>query len=59
MPFSFQRAVNYMKVAYMPPILDIGPYPQLIQLVLSVTNSKTLQSPVSDTTLLCCIRTIQ
>lgn len=40
MPFSFQRAVNYMKVAYMPPILDIGPYPQHIQLVLSVTNQQ-------------------
>lgn len=27
-----------MKVAYMPPIMDIGPYPQHIQLILSVTN---------------------
>lgn len=27
-----------MKVAYMPPILDIGPNPQHIQMVLSVTN---------------------
>lgn len=27
-----------MKVAYMPPIMDIGPYPQFIQFVLSVTN---------------------
>lgn len=27
-----------MKVAYMPPIMDIGPYPQYIQFVLSVTN---------------------
>ncbi len=27
-----------MKVAYMPPIMDIGPYPQYIQLFLSVTN---------------------
>lgn len=27
-----------MKVAYMPPIMDIGPYTQHIQLVLSVTN---------------------
>ncbi|KAM9400758.1 FRAS1-related extracellular matrix protein 1a isoform 1-T2 [Salvelinus alpinus] len=35
-----QHAVNYMKVAYMPPILDIGPYPQHIQLVLSVTNQQ-------------------
>lgn len=35
-----QHAVNYMKVAYMPPILDIGPYPQHIQLVLSITNQQ-------------------
>lgn len=27
-----------MKVAFMPPIADIGPYPQYIQLILSVTN---------------------
>lgn len=27
-----------MKVAYMPSIMDIGPYPQYIQFVLSVTN---------------------
>ncbi|XP_034712307.1 FRAS1-related extracellular matrix protein 1a isoform X2 [Etheostoma cragini] len=33
-----QDAVNFMKVAYMPPVLDIGPYPQYIQFVLSVTN---------------------
>ncbi|XP_078131977.1 FRAS1-related extracellular matrix protein 1a isoform X3 [Sander vitreus] len=33
-----QHAVNFMKVAYMPPVLDIGPYPQYIQFVLSVTN---------------------
>ncbi|XP_059211374.1 FRAS1-related extracellular matrix protein 1a [Centropristis striata] len=33
-----QHAVNFMKVAYMPPIMDIGPYPQNIQFVLSVTN---------------------
>ncbi|KAM9335623.1 FRAS1-related extracellular matrix protein 1a [Symphorus nematophorus] len=33
-----QHAVNFMKVAYMPPIMDIGPYPQYIQLILSVTN---------------------
>uniref|UniRef100_A0A673VRZ1 Fras1 related extracellular matrix 1a n=1 Tax=Salmo trutta TaxID=8032 RepID=A0A673VRZ1_SALTR len=39
-PLLFQHAVNYMKVAYMPPILDIGPYPQHIQLVLSVTNQQ-------------------
>ncbi|XP_016405558.1 FRAS1-related extracellular matrix protein 1a [Sinocyclocheilus rhinocerous] len=35
-----QHAVNYMKVAYMPPILDIGPFPQHIQFVLSVTNQQ-------------------
>ncbi|KAG1924545.1 FRAS1-related extracellular matrix protein, partial [Pimephales promelas] len=35
-----QNAVNYMKVAYMPPILDIGPYPQHIQFILSVTNQQ-------------------
>ncbi|RXM34202.1 FRAS1-related extracellular matrix protein 1 [Acipenser ruthenus] len=33
-----QHAVNYMKVAYMPPIQDIGPDPQHIQFVFSVTN---------------------
>ncbi|KAM9425545.1 FRAS1-related extracellular matrix protein 1a [Pholidichthys leucotaenia] len=33
-----QHAVNFMKVAYMPPVTDIGPYPQYIQFVLSVTN---------------------
>ena len=35
---SLQHAVNFMKVAYMPPIMDIGPYPQYIQFVLSVTD---------------------
>ncbi|XP_034532908.1 FRAS1-related extracellular matrix protein 1a [Notolabrus celidotus] len=33
-----QHAVNFMKVAYMPPLMDIGPYPQYIQFFLSVTN---------------------
>nr|XP_040037680.1 FRAS1-related extracellular matrix protein 1a isoform X7 [Gasterosteus aculeatus aculeatus] len=33
-----QHAVNFMKIAYMPPVTDIGPYPQYIQFVLSVTN---------------------
>uniref|UniRef100_A0A3Q2Q6U8 FRAS1-related extracellular matrix protein 1 n=1 Tax=Fundulus heteroclitus TaxID=8078 RepID=A0A3Q2Q6U8_FUNHE len=33
-----QDAVNFMKVAYMPPMMDIGPYPQNIQFILSVTN---------------------
>ncbi|KAL0970327.1 hypothetical protein UPYG_G00240500 [Umbra pygmaea] len=40
-----QHAVNHMKVAYMPPILDIGPYPQHIQLVLSVTNQQGTMVP--------------
>ncbi|KAJ0055746.1 hypothetical protein NL108_011334, partial [Boleophthalmus pectinirostris] len=33
-----QHAVSFMKVAYMPPIVDIGPYPQYVQFILSVTN---------------------
>ncbi|XP_033962126.1 FRAS1-related extracellular matrix protein 1a [Pseudochaenichthys georgianus] len=33
-----QHAVNFMKVAYMPPVMDIGSYPQYVQFVLSVTN---------------------
>ncbi|CAL1590665.1 unnamed protein product [Knipowitschia caucasica] len=33
-----QHAVSFMKVAYMPPIVDIGPEPQYIQFILSVTN---------------------
>ncbi|CAL8326972.1 unnamed protein product [Lota lota] len=33
-----QHAVNFMKVAYMPPIEDIGPHPQHVQFVLSITN---------------------
>ncbi|KAM8899479.1 FRAS1-related extracellular matrix protein 1a [Spinachia spinachia] len=33
-----QHAVNFMKIAYMPPVMDIGPYPQYIQFFLSVTN---------------------
>lgn len=33
-----QHAVSFMKIAYMPPIVDIGPYPQYIQFILSVTN---------------------
>ncbi|XP_065144972.1 FRAS1-related extracellular matrix protein 1a [Paramisgurnus dabryanus] len=35
-----QHAVNHMKVAYMPPILDIGPYSRHIQFVLSVSNQQ-------------------
>ncbi|XP_061665126.1 FRAS1-related extracellular matrix protein 1a [Syngnathoides biaculeatus] len=33
-----QHAINFMKVAYMPPTVDVGPFPQYIQFVLSVTN---------------------
>nr|XP_014426327.1 FRAS1-related extracellular matrix protein 1 isoform X2 [Pelodiscus sinensis] len=33
-----QHAVNYMKVAYMPPIQDIGPEPQHVQFIFSVSN---------------------
>ncbi|XP_029461659.1 FRAS1-related extracellular matrix protein 1 isoform X2 [Rhinatrema bivittatum] len=33
-----QYAINYMKVAYMPPLLDIGPDPQQVQFVFSVSN---------------------
>lgn len=33
-----QHAVNHMKVAYMPPIEDIGPHPLLVQFVFSVSD---------------------
>ncbi|TRZ17332.1 hypothetical protein HGM15179_009781 [Zosterops borbonicus] len=33
-----QHAVNYMKVAYMPPLEDIGPEPQQVQFIFSVSN---------------------
>ncbi|XP_060055572.1 FRAS1-related extracellular matrix protein 1 isoform X2 [Erinaceus europaeus] len=33
-----QNAVNYMKVAYMPPMQDIGPHLQHVQFTFSVTN---------------------
>ncbi|XP_060694769.1 FRAS1-related extracellular matrix protein 1a isoform X2 [Hemiscyllium ocellatum] len=33
-----QHAVNYLKVAYMPPIQDIGPDPQHLQFLFSVSN---------------------
>ncbi|NWT01424.1 FREM1 protein, partial [Mionectes macconnelli] len=33
-----QHAVNYMKVAYMPPLRDIGPEPQQVQFIFSVSN---------------------
>uniref|UniRef100_A0A669QDU3 FRAS1-related extracellular matrix protein 1 n=1 Tax=Phasianus colchicus TaxID=9054 RepID=A0A669QDU3_PHACC len=32
------HAVNYMKVAYMPPLQDIGPNPRQVQFVFSVSN---------------------
>ncbi|KAM4714914.1 FRAS1-related extracellular matrix protein 1a isoform 2-T2 [Anableps anableps] len=49
-----QHAVNFMKVAYMPPIMDIGPYPQHIQFILSVTNhlGKTITGICFNITLL-------
>ncbi|XP_043916309.1 FRAS1-related extracellular matrix protein 1 [Protopterus annectens] len=33
-----QHAVNHMKVAYMPPLQDIGPDPQHFRFVFSVSN---------------------
>lgn len=36
--FAFQDAVNYMKVAYMPPMRDIGPHLQHVQFMFSVSN---------------------
>ncbi|NWV71631.1 FREM1 protein, partial [Malurus elegans] len=33
-----QHAVNYMKVAYMPPLQDIGPEPRQVQFIFSVSN---------------------
>ncbi|XP_061486151.1 FRAS1-related extracellular matrix protein 1 isoform X3 [Rhineura floridana] len=33
-----QHAINHMKVAYMPPLQDIGPEPQYIQFTFSVSN---------------------
>lgn len=33
-----QHAVDFLKVAYMPPMEDIGPDPQQVQLVLSLSN---------------------
>ncbi|XP_057262241.1 FRAS1-related extracellular matrix protein 1 isoform X4 [Pezoporus wallicus] len=33
-----QHAVNYMKIAYMPPLQDIGPEPQHVQFIFSVSN---------------------
>ncbi|KAF6124411.1 FRAS1 related extracellular matrix 1 [Phyllostomus discolor] len=33
-----QDAVNYMKVAYMPPLRDIGPHPRHVQFTFSISN---------------------
>ncbi|XP_033613538.1 FRAS1-related extracellular matrix protein 1 [Fukomys damarensis] len=33
-----QRAVNYLKVAYMPPMEDVGPHLQQVQFRFSVSN---------------------
>ncbi|XP_053226453.1 FRAS1-related extracellular matrix protein 1 isoform X7 [Podarcis raffonei] len=40
-----QHAINHMKVAYMPPLQDIGPEPQYIHFTFSVSNrhGNTLQ----------------
>ncbi|XP_059839500.1 FRAS1-related extracellular matrix protein 1b [Hypanus sabinus] len=35
-----QHAVNHMKVAYMPPQVDIGPHPLLVQFVFSVNDQQ-------------------
>uniref|UniRef100_A0A3Q3W4V2 C-type lectin domain-containing protein n=1 Tax=Mola mola TaxID=94237 RepID=A0A3Q3W4V2_MOLML len=36
--FLSQHAVNHMKVAFMPPVEDIGPEPLLVQFVFSVSD---------------------
>ena len=33
-----QHAVNHMKVAFMPPVEDIGPAPLFVQFVFSVRD---------------------
>ncbi|XP_004706595.1 FRAS1-related extracellular matrix protein 1 [Echinops telfairi] len=35
-----QHAVNYMKVAYMPPMRDIGPHLRHVQFTLAVSNQR-------------------
>ncbi|XP_048395823.2 FRAS1-related extracellular matrix protein 1b isoform X1 [Stegostoma tigrinum] len=35
-----QHAVNHMKVAYMPPLEDIGPHPLLVQFIFSVNDQQ-------------------
>nr|XP_057934070.1 FRAS1-related extracellular matrix protein 1a isoform X2 [Doryrhamphus excisus] len=49
-----QHAINFMKVAYMSPIGDIGPFPRHVQFVLSVTNqhSKKLDGICFNVTLI-------
>ncbi|XP_058682201.1 FRAS1-related extracellular matrix protein 1 [Poecile atricapillus] len=49
-----QHAVNYMKVAYMPPLQDIGPEPQKVQFIFSVSNQHggTLYGICFDITIL-------
>ncbi|KAG8130544.1 hypothetical protein E2320_017169 [Naja naja] len=37
-----QHAINHMKVAYMPPMEDIGPEPQYIQFAFSISNQHVL-----------------
>lgn len=36
--FALQDAVNYMKVAYMPPMQDIGPHKRHVQFTFSIRN---------------------
>lgn len=36
--FALQDAVNYMKVAYMPPVHDIGPHLRHVQFTFSISN---------------------
>lgn len=37
-PLSLQHAVTHMKVAFMPPVEDIGPDPLFVQFVFSVSD---------------------
>lgn len=34
----WQHAVNHMKVAFMPPVEDVGPEPLFVQFVFSVSD---------------------
>uniref|UniRef100_A0A8C0WGN4 FRAS1-related extracellular matrix protein 1 n=1 Tax=Castor canadensis TaxID=51338 RepID=A0A8C0WGN4_CASCN len=36
--FALQHAVNHLKVAYLPPMQDIGPHLQHVQFTVSVSN---------------------